>query len=116
MVIGIHIPNADCQDLDVSSIWVSGIQMFILCSFRPAIRSVTFSDVENSLVEKEEAMLRSTSSMLSATTTTSTEYFSAISSDEDDEFYDIQADTEVETESEESKDLNVSAKIFDVET
>ena len=116
MVIGIHTPTVDCQDLDVSSIWVSDNNMFILCFFRPAIRSVTFSDVENSLVEKEEAMLRSTSSMLSATTTTSTEYFSAISSDEDDEFYDIQADTEVETESEESKDLNVSAKIFDVET
>jgi len=50
----------------------------ILLSYfvRPAIRNVTFSDVSNSMEEKE--LMHKSSSY--STTTTSTEYFSAISS------------------------------------
>ena len=51
---------------------------------------MTFSDVEQSLEEKE---LLSSSSLSAVTSTSTTEYLSAISSD-DDEFYDLPTDNE----------------------
>lgn len=53
---------------------------------KSALRTVTFSDVKQSLDEKEEIISRSTSSR-----TSTTEYYSAISSD-DDEFFDLPSD------------------------
>ena len=54
------------------------------------MRTVTFSDVEQSLEEKE---LLSSSSISAVTSTSTTEYLSAISSD-DEEFYDLPTDNE----------------------
>ena len=72
---------------------------------------MTFSDVQNSLVDKEEAAALTTSSMLSSATSTTTEYFSAVSSDdEDDDFFDIQTDTEREDEGEDVKAAQVIKK------
>lgn len=53
---------------------------------KSALRTVTFSDVKQSLDEKEEIISRSTSSR-----TSTTEYYSAISSN-DDEFFDLPSD------------------------
>ena len=50
--------------------------------YRSALRTVTFSDINKSLEEKEELTSVSTS-----TVTSTTEYYSAISSD--DEFFDL---------------------------
>ena len=62
---------------------------YSFCSpFRSALRTVTFSDVEQSLEEKE---LLSSSSISAVTSTSTTEYLSAISSD-DEEFYDLPTD------------------------
>ena len=52
------------------------------------MRTVTFSDVEQSLEEKE---LLSSSSISAVTSTSTTEYLSAISSDDED-FYDLPTD------------------------
>ena len=49
--------------------------MLEIFHFRSALRTVTFSDVKQSLDEKEEIISRSTSSR-----TSTTEYYSAISS------------------------------------
>jgi len=62
---------------------------YFFCSYsRSALRTVTFSDVEQSLEEKE---LLSSSSISAVTSTSTTEYLSAISSD-DEEFYDLPTD------------------------
>lgn len=53
---------------------------------KSALRTVTFSDVKQSLDEKEDIISRSNSSR-----TSTTEYYSAISSD-DDEFFDLPSD------------------------
>merc|ERR1712156_72388 len=53
---------------------------------KSALRTVTFSDVKQSLDEKEANISRSNSSR-----TSTTEYYSAISSD-DDEFFDLPSD------------------------
>ena len=50
---------------------------------RSALRTVTFSDINQSLEEKEA---------ISSVSTSTTEYYSAISSD--DEFFDLPSDTE----------------------
>lgn len=64
------------------------------------MRSVTFSDVDLSLEEREQAMMVATCSNLSSATS-NTEYFSAVSSDdEEDDFFDIQTDTEKEFDDE----------------
>ncbi len=68
---------------------------------------MTFSDVHNSLVDKEEAAALTTSSMFSSATSTTTEYFSAVSSDDEDDFFDIQTDTEREDEGEDIKQAPV---------
>jgi len=57
-------------------------------TLKSALRTVTFSDVEQSLEEKE---LLSSSSISAVTSTSTTEYLSAISSD-DEEFYDLPTD------------------------
>lgn len=57
---------------------------------KSALRSVTFSDVDLAMKEKNES-----NTMSSKTSTTSAEYLSAISSD-DDEFYDLPTDTDEE--------------------
>jgi hypothetical protein len=76
------------------------VSLIIRIDPRPAIRSVTFSDVESSLAEKEAMLLMGSGGTAPSTTTSSTEYFSAISSDEDDDFFDVQTDTEREDDSE----------------
>lgn len=68
------------------------IQLIKKPPLKPAIRSVTFVDVENSFDEKQVLMNNSNFS----STTSTTEYFSAVSSDEEDDFFDIQTDTEPE--------------------
>ena len=74
---------------------------------------MTFSDVEDSLAQKEELLKVSAISTLSSTTST-TEYFSAISSDEDDDnFFDIQTDTERESEAEDVKSVPVREDIVE---
>ena len=55
--------------------------------FRSALRTVTFSDVDQSFQEKEAL-----NSATNSTITSTTEYYSAISSD--DEFFDLPSDTE----------------------
>ena len=55
--------------------------------FRSALRTVTFSDVDQSFQEKEAL-----NSATNSTVTSTTEYYSAISSD--DEFFDLPSDTE----------------------
>eukprot|EP00095_Tigriopus_kingsejongensis_P008957 maker-scaffold334_size202906-snap-gene-0.14 protein:Tk08957 transcript:maker-scaffold334_size202906-snap-gene-0.14-mRNA-1 annotation:"regulator of microtubule dynamics protein 3" len=62
---------------------------------KSALRSVTFSDVEEARIRPSELDLAAGLSSAASTTST-TEYFSVVSSDDDDEFFDLPNDSEIE--------------------
>ena len=82
-----HIGLINAGNLDFDVLCLIKKSFYFL---RSALRTVTFSDVEQSLEEKE---LLSSSSLSAVTSTSTTEYLSAISSD-DEEFYDLPTDNE----------------------
>ncbi len=96
-------------EVRIFSFYVTVLRAPLLTTFfviRSALRTVTFSDVDLSLQDKNDL---NSLSLSSKSSTASSEYFSAISSDDED-FFDLPTDQEDEGQETPTNDLRATSQ------